>query len=320
MARAHGSVERQAAGPASNYTTSTWSFTLPVLAGEIAFQNKAIVYTILFRSAAETLSTIAADPQASFRTARDDRRPPHPEREPCDTIHMFAASYRAVDLRSTAHAGSPAGPVSFCRCASSHRCSALCSCKARRRVQHRQLGFFGDSRRVLADPAAFTKHLEQLRRIDSVVSAKPHVSGPEQRVAYLGPLHPSRRHRQQPARLAMRWQGQLLLEGLSAEQQSRSRCNADAEDFIQRFLLHSLGDGFHRIRRYGFLADGGRAVTSLPSAASCSLSRSALSLTNISSPILRSLKRTFPSAHVAAVACDASMSCRRPATRTAVPF
>ena len=37
-------------------------FTLPVLAGEIAFQNKAIVYAILFRSAAETLSTIAADP------------------------------------------------------------------------------------------------------------------------------------------------------------------------------------------------------------------------------------------------------------------
>ena len=38
-------------------------FTLPVLAGEIAFQNKAIVYAILFRSAAETLSTIAADPK-----------------------------------------------------------------------------------------------------------------------------------------------------------------------------------------------------------------------------------------------------------------
>src|SRR4051812_16878943 len=38
-------------------------FTLPAPAAEIAFQNKAAVYAILFRAAAETLSTIAADPR-----------------------------------------------------------------------------------------------------------------------------------------------------------------------------------------------------------------------------------------------------------------
>ena len=38
-------------------------FTLPTLAGQIAFQNKAAVYAILFRTAAETLTTIAADPR-----------------------------------------------------------------------------------------------------------------------------------------------------------------------------------------------------------------------------------------------------------------
>ena len=38
-------------------------FTLPAAAGEIAFQNKAVVYAILFRAAAETLTTIAADPR-----------------------------------------------------------------------------------------------------------------------------------------------------------------------------------------------------------------------------------------------------------------
>src|SRR5258706_9382115 len=36
-------------------------FTLPGAAAEIAFQNKATVYAILFKAAAETLSTIAAD-------------------------------------------------------------------------------------------------------------------------------------------------------------------------------------------------------------------------------------------------------------------
>src|SRR4051812_38194984 len=38
-------------------------FTLPAPAAEIAFQNKAAVYAILFRAAAEALSTIAADPR-----------------------------------------------------------------------------------------------------------------------------------------------------------------------------------------------------------------------------------------------------------------
>ena len=38
-------------------------FTLPAPLGEIAFQNKAVVYAILFRAAAETLATIAADPR-----------------------------------------------------------------------------------------------------------------------------------------------------------------------------------------------------------------------------------------------------------------
>ena len=38
-------------------------FTLPAPVAEIAFQNKATVYAILLRTAAETLRTIAADPK-----------------------------------------------------------------------------------------------------------------------------------------------------------------------------------------------------------------------------------------------------------------
>ena len=34
----------------------------------------------------------------------------------------------------------------------------------------------------------------------------------------------------------------------------------DADEFIRRFLLHVLPDGFHRIRHYGYLANGGRAA------------------------------------------------------------
>src|ERR1700747_2462714 len=38
-------------------------FTLPAAVGDIAYQNKAVIYDILFKAAAETLLTIAADPR-----------------------------------------------------------------------------------------------------------------------------------------------------------------------------------------------------------------------------------------------------------------
>jgi hypothetical protein len=38
-------------------------FTLPALIADIAYQNKAVIYGILFKASAETLLTIAADPK-----------------------------------------------------------------------------------------------------------------------------------------------------------------------------------------------------------------------------------------------------------------
>ena len=38
------------------------------------------------------------------------------------------------------------------------------------------------------------------------------------------------------------------------------RMTLDAKEFIRRFLLPTLPDGFHRIRHYGFLANGQRAA------------------------------------------------------------
>ena len=33
----------------------------------------------------------------------------------------------------------------------------------------------------------------------------------------------------------------------------------DADEFIRRFLIHVLPDGFHRIRHYGLFANSNRA-------------------------------------------------------------
>src|SRR5450432_1169067 len=38
-------------------------FTLPSAIGDIAYQNKAVIYDLLFKASAETMSTIAADPK-----------------------------------------------------------------------------------------------------------------------------------------------------------------------------------------------------------------------------------------------------------------
>ena len=38
-------------------------FTLPAAIGDIAFQNKAVIYDLLFKASAETMITIAADPK-----------------------------------------------------------------------------------------------------------------------------------------------------------------------------------------------------------------------------------------------------------------
>ena len=52
-------------------------FTLPAPIGDIAYHNKAVIYDILFKAAAETLITIAAGPEAPRRPHRPHRRAPH---------------------------------------------------------------------------------------------------------------------------------------------------------------------------------------------------------------------------------------------------
>src|SRR5271168_3049425 len=102
-------------------------FTLPPAAAEIAFQNKAGVYAILMRTAAETLVTIAADPRhlgaelgvtAVLHTWGQTLQH-HP--------HVHFAWCPAAAPHSTASAGSPAGKASFCRCGSCRASSDACS-------------------------------------------------------------------------------------------------------------------------------------------------------------------------------------------------
>jgi Putative transposase len=109
----------------------------------------------------------------------------------------------------------------------------------------------------LAEPQAFVRRLRELRRLDWVVYAKPPFGGPEQVLAYLG------RYTHSVAiansRLLSLADGKVRFTWKDYRAHGKTKVmTLNADEFIRRFLLHALPEGFHRIRHYGFLANGSR--------------------------------------------------------------
>ena len=229
---------------------------MPAPAGEIAFQNKAVVYAILFRSAAETLATIAADPKhlgAQLGVTA--------------VLHTWG---QTLQHHPHVHCVVPGGGPSLdstrwiaCRPGFFLPVRVLSRLFRRLFLQGLEnafnagkLGFFGNLA-GLADPAAFISRLDQLRQIDWVVYAKPPFGGPKQVLAYLGRY--THRVAIANSRLISLSDGKVSFSWKDYRQNSKTKVmTLNAEEFIRRFLLHSLPDGFHRIRHYGFFTNGGR--------------------------------------------------------------
>ena len=233
-------------------------FTLPAQIAAIAFQNKAVVYTILFKAVAETMRTIAADPR-------------HLGAE-IGLIAVLHSWGQTLTYHPHLHCIVPGGGVSrdgtrwiSCRPGFFLPVRVLSRLFRRRfleelRVAHDagRLGFFGDLAH-LAKPDAFARMLAEVRRLEWVVYAKPPFGGPEQVLAYLGrythrvAIANSRLISMNDDRVAFRWR--------DYRHSGKTKVmTLDAHEFIRRFLLHTLPDGFHRIRHYGFLANGHRAT------------------------------------------------------------
>jgi hypothetical protein len=100
-------------------------FTLPAPISDIAYQNKAVIYNILFKASAETLITIAADPKhlgarigvTSVLHTWGSALTHHPH------VHMIVPG-GGISLDGTRWVR--ADRTSSCRCACSHACSADC--------------------------------------------------------------------------------------------------------------------------------------------------------------------------------------------------
>jgi hypothetical protein len=124
-----------------------------------------------------------------------------------------------------------------------------------------QLQVFGDLA-GLADAKAFAAYLAPLRKTEWVVYAKPPFGGPEAVLAYLSrythrvAISNSRLISADGDTVAFRWKDYRIKTG---DRQKVMRLATD--EFIRRFLIHVLPEGFHRIRHYGLLAGATRRAT-----------------------------------------------------------
>src|SRR5271168_4078693 len=232
-------------------------FTLPGPIADIAYQNKAVVYDLLLKVAAETLITIAADPK--HLGARIGLTA---------VLHTWGS---ALTHHPHAHIIVPGGGFSPDR---QHwivrRPGFFLSVRVLSRLFRRlflerltaayhagRLQFFADQA-ALAEPAAFQARLAALRKIEWVVYAKRPFGGPDAVLAYLSrythriAIANSRLVAFDCEQVTFRW------KDYRAKADARYKLmTLDADEFIRRFLIHVLPDGFHRIRHYGLFANGG---------------------------------------------------------------
>jgi hypothetical protein len=233
-------------------------FTLPAQIAAIAFQNKTAVYTILFKAAAETLRTIAADPR-------------HLGAE-IGLIAVLHSWGQNLHYHPHVHCIVPGGGISLdgtrwvpCRPGFFLPVRVLSRLFRRRFLEElraafdvHSLKFFGELAH-LAKPDAFVRLLAEARSREWVVYAKPPFGGPERVLAYLGRY--THRVAIANSRLTDMADGKVSFRWRDYRHRGKTKVmTLDAHEFIRRFLLHTLPDGFHRIRHYGFLANGHRVA------------------------------------------------------------
>jgi hypothetical protein len=229
-------------------------FTLPAEIGAIAYQNKAAVYDLLFRTAAETLLTIAADPKhlgarigaTAVLHSWGSAMTHHPH------VHMIVPG-GGISLDNTHWVSCRPGFLLPVRVLSRLFRRLFLTGLAEAHVAGR-LAFFGDLD-GLRDRTAFAAHLAPLRKTNWFVYAKPPFAGPEAVLAYLARY--THRVAISNSRLIGLDERGVAFRYKDYRRAGRARYRTMTlapDEFIRRFLLHILPKGFHRIRHYGLLA------------------------------------------------------------------
>ena len=236
-------------------------FTVPTQIGDIAYQNKAIVYDLLFKASAETLLTIGADPK--HLGARLGL---------IGVLHTWGS---ALTHHPHAHFIVPGGGLSL----DGHSWVAsrpdflvhvkvlstlfrrLFLDKLLQLYAEQRLSFFGKLK-SLEHPRAFKRLLARLRHRKWYVDASAPFSGPRavlqslSRYTHRVAIANSRLIACDEHHVTFKW------KDYRAKHENRYKTmSLDTHEFIRRFLIHVLPTGFHRIRHYGFLGPMDNAHT-----------------------------------------------------------
>ena len=233
-------------------------FTLPAEIAQIAFWNKKAVYGLLFKASAETVMTIATDPKrmgakigmTSVLHTWGSALTHHPH------IHMIVPG-GGLSLDGTGWVACKPGFFLHVRVLSRlFRRLFVDGLMALHRAG--DLTFFGDLKH-LARMDEFAAWLSPFRKSEWVVYSKPPFGGPEAVLSYLSrythrvAISNARLVSADADTVAFRWKDYRVKSG---DRQKVMRLATS--EFIRRFLIHVLPDGFHRIRHYGLLASGTR--------------------------------------------------------------
>ena len=235
-----------------------WSTRCPRRIADIAYQNKAAIYGILFKASAETTLRIAADPKrlgarigiTSVLHTWGSAMTHHPH------VHMIVPGGGLSADGQRWIAGRPdyllPVPV-LSRLFRGLVLSLLLEAHADGRLK-----FFGEHA-ALADEKAFKAFLAPLWKLRMGRLREKTFCRPRSGTRLSRPLHPSRRHLKQPPDRGRRNGVTFKYKDYRVEGPERYKVMTLAtHEFIRRFLLHVLPKGFHRIRHYGLLANGGR--------------------------------------------------------------
>src|SRR5215217_960311 len=236
-------------------------FTLPAKLGAIAYQNKALVYGLLFKAAAEALTTIAADPKRLGARIGVTA-----------VLHTWG---QTLDHHPHVHCIVPAGGISldgsrWVACRPGFFLPVRVLSRLFRRLfldglaeahARGELEAFGDLAK-LREPGTFRAHLAAQRRREWVVYAKAPFAGPGQVLGYLA-RYTHRVAISNRRLVALDDDGQVSFRWKDYRASGRTKPKImclPAGEFMRRFLLHVLPDGFHRVRHYGLFANGHRAA------------------------------------------------------------
>lgn len=227
-------------------------FTLPAQIADIAFQNPALVYGLLFKATAQTLRTIAADPKHLGADIGITA-----------VLHTWGS---AMTHHPHLHCVIPGGGLTPAEqwqpCKRGFFLPVRVLSRLFRRLfleqllaMHSQLKFYGKLAPI-ADRLAFKHYLTLLRKIEWVVYAKRPFDGPEAVLSYLS-LYTHR--------IAISNQRLVAYDGENVtfkwkdyRRKGRDRYTTmqlNADEFLRRFLMHVLPQGFHRIRHFGLFAN-----------------------------------------------------------------